>query len=109
MVVVEKESVLGGHTNTYLDPKTSSPVDYGVLGFQNMSVVTNYFARFNISLIKLPLEVPYATKYVDLTTGKVIPVGYDFIDRIISILFFFKQGYERYQATADCSEGIYSA
>jgi hypothetical protein len=86
------KSVLGGHTNTYLDPNTSLPVDYGVLGFQNMSIVTNYFARFNISLIKLPLEVPYTTKYVDLTTGKVVPVGYDFTDRIISISFSSNNG-----------------
>jgi hypothetical protein len=41
VVVVEKEGVLGGHTNTYIDPVTKFPIDYGVQASHNLSVVTN--------------------------------------------------------------------
>jgi hypothetical protein len=50
-------------------------VDYGVLAFHNLSVVTNYFNRFGVPLTTVPLTSPFTTKYVDLTTGKVVP-GY---------------------------------
>jgi len=50
-------------------------VDYGVQAFQNLSVVTNYFARFNVPLTPVPLTSPFTTEYIDLSTGKVVP-GY---------------------------------
>lgn len=73
VVVVEKTDRLGGHTETYIDPITGFPVDYGVQAFHNLSVVTNYFARFNVSLIVVPDTSPFTTDYVDLKTGKVVP------------------------------------
>jgi hypothetical protein len=33
IVLVEKENVLGGHTNTYRDPATGITVDYGLQAF----------------------------------------------------------------------------
>ena len=35
VVVVEKEAILGGHTNTYINPETGTSVDYGVQTFWN--------------------------------------------------------------------------
>lgn len=35
VVLIEKEGVLGGHTNTYIDPVTNISVDYGVQAFWN--------------------------------------------------------------------------
>ncbi len=32
VVVVEREAVMGGHTNTYVVPGTGQTVDYGVVG-----------------------------------------------------------------------------
>jgi phytoene dehydrogenase-like protein len=52
VVVVEKEDVLGGHTNTYTDPTTAVTVDYGVQAFLNSSITLDYFAHFNIPLVK---------------------------------------------------------
>jgi hypothetical protein len=75
VVVVEKSNVLGGHTNTFIDPVTNFPVDYGVQDFHNYSVVTNYFGRFNVPLTPVSLTNPFTTEYVDLKTGKVVP-GY---------------------------------
>src|SRR5271154_7522325 len=75
VVVVEKTGRLGGHTETYIDPVTQYPVDYGVLAYHNISVVTDFFARFNVSLTAVSLASPFTTDYVDLGTGKVVP-GY---------------------------------
>lgn len=73
VVVVEKQDRLGGHTNTYIDPATGTPVDYGVIVFHNLPVVTNYFAHFNISLTTVGLNAPgITTQYVDFRSGKVV-------------------------------------
>lgn len=52
VVVVEREDVLGGHTNTYTDPITGVTVDYGLQAFLNISVTLDFFAHFNISLVQ---------------------------------------------------------
>ena len=54
VVVVERKQRLGGHTETYVDPATFIPTDYGVVVFNNLPVVTDYFARFNVPIIPLP-------------------------------------------------------
>jgi len=69
---VEKEDVLGGHTNTYVDPQTNIPIDYGVIVFQNISVVQNYFNRLNIAFTILPIGSFGKTTYANLKEGKVI-------------------------------------
>jgi hypothetical protein len=73
VVVVEKTDRLGGHTQTYIDPVTGYPVDYGVLAWHNISIVTAYFARFGVSLSPVSLISPFTTEYIDLATGKVVP------------------------------------
>jgi hypothetical protein len=93
VVVVEKEDVLGGHTNTYIDPVTKLPIDYGVQAFHNLSVVTNYFARFNIPLTPVPLSSPFTTDYVDLTTGKVV-AGYSPPDPTAALEAFAAQAFQ---------------
>jgi hypothetical protein len=90
VVVVEKEDILGGHTNTYIDPVTKAPIDYGVQAFHNLSVVTNYFARFNVPLTPVPLTTPFTTEYVDLTTGKVV-AGYSPPDPTAALEIFAAQ------------------
>ncbi|PSN60864.1 amine oxidase, flavin-containing superfamily [Corynespora cassiicola Philippines] len=69
-VVVEKRSTIGGHAETYFDPTTGSPVNYGVQVFHNTSTVQKYFARLNIStrlLAQSPLDIP--RQRYDLKTG----------------------------------------
>ena len=77
VAVVEAQSVLGGHTNTYIDPATKTPVDYGVVVFDNTSIVTSYFNRFNIPLTTGTGGVPgvFNQYYVDFRTGKNV-TGY---------------------------------
>ncbi|KAH6671152.1 putative FAD dependent oxidoreductase [Halenospora varia] len=69
VIVVEKTGRLGGHVDTYTDPVTHLPVDYGVLVYQNLPHVLSFFARFNIPLVPLPAtQVPNLN--IDFTTGK---------------------------------------
>ncbi|KAL8717330.1 MAG: hypothetical protein Q9225_005422 [Loekoesia sp. 1 TL-2023] len=77
VAVIEAQSVLGGHTNTYTDPATSAKVDYGVVVYGNTSTVTSFFRRFNIPLIKGTVGPSTAAVkyYVDFRTGKNI-TGY---------------------------------
>lgn len=49
VVVVEATDRLGGHTQTYIDPVTGIPIDYGVEIFHPFDVVYNYFARLNVT------------------------------------------------------------
>ncbi len=77
VAVIEKQSVLGGHTNTYTDPNNGTKIDYGVLVFGNTSIVTSYFGRFDIPLTSgTGGFATNATIYnVDFRTGKIVP-GY---------------------------------
>src|SRR3954462_3388153 len=52
VVVVEKKDRLGGHTKTYIDPTTQTPVEIGVEVFNDFDLVKNYFAHFNVPLTK---------------------------------------------------------
>jgi hypothetical protein len=72
VVVVEKEGRLGGHTNTYTDPATGFTYDYGVQVFENITVVMNYFAHFNIPLAIAPFSSNGQQQFVDFSTGKPV-------------------------------------
>lgn len=77
VVVVEANDRLGGHTDTYTDPSTNETVDYGVVVFENLDIVKDYFARFDIPLTTASFTTPgEVTEYVDLTTGKIV-TGYE--------------------------------
>lgn len=77
VAVIEKQGVLGGHTNTYTDPNNGTKVDYGVVVFGNTSIVTSYFGRFDVPLTSGTGSFSTnATIYnVDFRTGKIVP-GY---------------------------------
>lgn len=71
VVVVEKEGTLGGHENTYIDPATGTPIDYGTQVYWNISVVTDFFARFNIP-IETATFAGGTNVYADFETGRVL-------------------------------------
>jgi monoamine oxidase len=75
VVVVEGAPQLGGHTFTYIDPKTKIGVETGVIVFHNNSLVTNYFGRFNISLAPNSYDDPGVVQEdIDFDTG--LPVSH---------------------------------
>ncbi|KAK4163141.1 hypothetical protein QBC43DRAFT_213679 [Cladorrhinum sp. PSN259] len=50
VVVIEKQSDLGGHAETYTDPTTGQKVNAGVQVFHNLPIVTEYAARLGVPL-----------------------------------------------------------
>lgn len=73
VAVVEIKDRLGGHTETYTDPVSKATIDIGVIDFQNIALVRNYFGRFNISMEPINFEIPgVTTEYVDFQTGKIV-------------------------------------
>jgi hypothetical protein len=76
VVVVESDDRLGGHTHTYTDPGTGAKVDIGVVVWHELPIVRDYFARFDVPLVKASFDLPgQESLYVDYRTGKVVP-GY---------------------------------
>jgi hypothetical protein len=71
IVVVEKKGRLGGHAETVYDPATGTPIDIGVVIFENDPLVTNYFGRFEVPLVPFPLTGG-TTAYVVYQTGRVV-------------------------------------
>jgi phytoene dehydrogenase-like protein len=74
VIVVEREVVTGGNTNTYYDPTTGTPVDYGVVVWHNNELVRKFFSRFNITLFNtlMATAAPSGLDYVDFRTGKLV-------------------------------------
>ncbi|KAL1622612.1 hypothetical protein SLS56_008659 [Neofusicoccum ribis] len=67
--VVERQGRLGGHTETYIDPSTNTPIDYGVVVWHDLDIVRSYFARFGIPLTKAGSFGPESL-YFDFSTGE---------------------------------------
>lgn len=75
VVVVEKENVLGGHTNTFIDPQTNQTVDFGVVVFHNLQIVKDYFNRLNVPFVVTSAAGGASgnqTSFVDFLTGEVV-------------------------------------
>lgn len=72
VVVVEREKTLGGHTNTYHDPVTSSTIELGVVAFHDLPLVHNFFSRFDIPLTKLFFNSSLPS--IDFQTGQPVYV-----------------------------------
>jgi phytoene dehydrogenase-like protein len=68
VVVVEEQDRLGGHTQTYHDPKTGGTIDYGVVVWHNLDIVRNFFARLNVSLVTDSFADTGTTQYTDFQT-----------------------------------------
>jgi hypothetical protein len=73
VVVLEKKGRLGGHAETVHAGPGNTPIDIGVIIFENIPFVTAYFGRFGVPLVPFPLA-PSPTAYVDYRTGQ--PVNY---------------------------------
>jgi len=64
---------VGGHTETYHDPSTGTTIDIGVVVWHDLSIVRDYFARFNVSLKKSGAGgVTTTSKFVDFGTGQAV-------------------------------------
>ncbi|KAF8855282.1 amine oxidase, flavin-containing superfamily, partial [Acephala macrosclerotiorum] len=80
VAVIEQLGRLGGHTQTYIDPATGIPIDYGVEVFHHFDVVTKYFARLNVSSTTLSAVPGVTDEFADFLTGKLVtPSAGDFV------------------------------
>ncbi|KAK6226879.1 flavin-containing superfamily Amine oxidase [Colletotrichum tabaci] len=74
VAVVEKKSQIGGHAETYTNPRTGVPGNVGVSLFENTDVVSGYFARLNVSAARVnPLNGGGASPSYDFSSGVRIP------------------------------------
>ncbi|KAM7201742.1 hypothetical protein V8F20_004703 [Naviculisporaceae sp. PSN 640] len=103
VVLIEKEAILGGHVDTYYDPKANGAVrEYGVQCFFPYEDAMDFIDRFNLTVA--PGLGPRGTttpKYVDFKTGKELN-GYvppDFGAQIGGIVEFYNilvnKGYDK--------------
>jgi hypothetical protein len=64
----------GGHVETYIDPVTGNPYDYGVNSYTEYGNESAFFARFNLTLVN-PTSIKLNTTNIDFVSGKPL-VGY---------------------------------
>jgi hypothetical protein len=72
VIVIEKEDIMGGHTNTYTVPGSGLTIDYGVVFFHNISIVRDYFAYYKVPIGPASITNPTSSFNVDFRTGKVV-------------------------------------
>lgn len=70
VVVVEATGVLGGHTNTFVDPATGTSIDYGVQRYENDAGALAFFDRLGVTYTSLLPQAAANTTYTDFTTEK---------------------------------------
>lgn len=72
VAVVERDAQLGGHVDTFYDPVSGYPVDYGVQGYFANSQTQEFFAKFGIPLTSA-LSPPFPQKIADFNNGFIVP------------------------------------
>lgn len=70
VVVVERQSDLGGHADTYTDPTTGKVLNAGVQLLHNSTLVRQYGARLGVPLEKPSFDVNTTTLAVDFKKGQ---------------------------------------
>ncbi|PYI01388.1 FAD dependent oxidoreductase [Aspergillus sclerotiicarbonarius CBS 121057] len=71
VVVVEKSGRLGGHTNTYIDPTTGTPLDFGVTLFEDSRETVDFFTQLDVPVAKtMPNGGPIVR--IDFRTGELV-------------------------------------
>ena len=79
VAVIEKQDHLGGHTVTYRDPDTGTPLNMGVIIFHDLPIVRNYFGHLGVELQNADLGGS-STEYYDFSTGTSVS-GFELPDQ----------------------------
>ncbi|KAF7548325.1 hypothetical protein G7046_g8712 [Stylonectria norvegica] len=69
ILLVEKADILGGHVDSFNDPATGQPYNYGVQSFIDIGNARAFFARLGIATATPP-RVATTTRFIDFTTGE---------------------------------------
>jgi hypothetical protein len=71
--------------NTYVDPTTNTPYDYGVEAFLDIGNATSFFQRFAIELGPLT-QANVTTEYIDFNTGALVNITLPSLDAQVAAL-----------------------
>ncbi|EFX05568.1 amine oxidase flavin-containing superfamily [Grosmannia clavigera kw1407] len=71
VLVVEKNTQLGGMVNSWTDPSTGTVYDYGVAAYTNYTGTLDFFARLGIN-VTTASSLAVESTYVDMSTGLAI-------------------------------------
>ncbi|KAE8352563.1 hypothetical protein BDV28DRAFT_165461 [Aspergillus coremiiformis] len=71
IALIEKQDILGGMVDSYVDPKTGIPYNYGVMSFLEAGNATGFFQRFGVA-IGPTSSVSVTTNYIDFETGELV-------------------------------------
>jgi phytoene dehydrogenase-like protein len=74
VVVIEKKDQIGGHAETYVNPKNKVLANIGVVIFENIQSVQKYFTRLEVPYVnRNPIAASGPSKQYDFTLGIPIP------------------------------------
>ncbi|KAL1854822.1 hypothetical protein Daus18300_011338 [Diaporthe australafricana] len=69
IILIEKQSILGGHVDSYTDPATGVHYDYGVQSFNDYGKARKFFARLGVETA-IPRRFSRETQYVDFSAAQ---------------------------------------
>ncbi|KAM0414648.1 hypothetical protein ACHAPT_013507 [Fusarium lateritium] len=72
IILIEKEAILGGHVDSYVDASSGKAYDYGVESFIDVHGASDFVTQRLGVEIKAPSRVSRLTRYVDFKTGKEV-------------------------------------
>ncbi|KAH9903520.1 FAD dependent oxidoreductase [Xylariomycetidae sp. FL2044] len=72
VAVVEKNSLLGGHTKAYTDPATGKVLNIGVQAWMDYGDIQDFVHRMGVDTDGSMSFTTLTTNYVDLSTGEVV-------------------------------------
>ncbi|KAK8086013.1 FAD dependent oxidoreductase [Apiospora phragmitis] len=72
VAVVERDPQLGGHVDTYYDPASGYPVDYGVQAYFHNQQTKDFFGKFGVPLTPVTGS-PFPQKIADFSNGYIVP------------------------------------
>lgn len=101
VIVIEKKDRVGGNTETYIDPTTGTPIDIGVLVFHNISVVTNYFKRFDIPLTRYEEDTGDKSAYYDFRSGTELNISFPSLTETAAAFTNYAQFLDKYPRLND--------
>lgn len=101
VIVIEKKDRVGGNTETYIDPATGTPIDIGVLVFHNISVVTNYFSRFDVPLTLYEADTVDQSVYYDFRSGTELNISFPSLNETAAAFTNYAQFLEQYPRLND--------
>lgn len=107
VVVIERNSFLGGHADSYTDPESGERVNLGVMEFEDQPLVHKYFQRLGVGLEPLTTANIYSeSKPLDFETGRAV-AGYPGYTTV-AICAALKEYLEQAQKYAYLEEGFES-